>query len=207
MRINKYLDPGANGRETSYSIKRMKRACMNFCIGSARRSSKGLAVLLLSIAAVSAAEEAPAPTPLSDRVLVVFNRNEGSSKDVARYYAKMRGIPEKNMCSISPLDAGTLGWKEYMTQVKAPIQKCLTAVGKDKVLYIVFSYNTPFRVEGPDKRAYNLDTAIDQHIADIWDQYAPDFPLGRPKQPYYDEARSKANQYLPFESLADYRAQ
>lgn len=148
-----------------------------------------------------------APASLSDRVLVVFNRSDGASRDVAKYYAKMRDIPEQNLCPIAPIDNGTLGWKEYMTQVKAPIQKCLTAVGRDKILYIVFSYQTPFRVEGPDKRAMNLDTALDQHVADIWDQYSSEFPMNRPKHPYYDEARSKANQYLPFLSLADYRAQ
>ena len=86
------------------------------------------------------AEEAPAPTALSDRVLVVFNRGDGGSREVAKYYAKMRGIPQQNLCSIAPIDPVILGWKEYLVQVKAPIQKCLTAVGRDNILYIVFSY-------------------------------------------------------------------
>ncbi len=173
------------------------------------RLSRQIVEILTLIVLFSAipAAWAEAPTPLSDRVLVVFNRNDSGSRDVAKYYAKMRGIPEANMCSISPIDGGTLGWKEYLTQVKAPIQKCLTAVGRDKILYIVLTYQTPFRVEGPDKRAANLDTALDQHVADIWDEYSTDFPMSRPKQPYYNEARSKANQYSPFVSLADYRAQ
>jgi uncharacterized protein (TIGR03790 family) len=194
--------------ETSYSIIQLEKVFMNPALANARRFYKWFVVSLIALTAVSVfGEESPAPTSLSDRVLVVFNRNDGGSRDVAKYYAKMRGIPEQNMCSISPIDPGTLGWKEYLTQVKAPIQKCLTAVGRDKILYIVLSYQTPFRVEGPDKRAANLDTALDQHIADIWDEYAPDFPISRPKQPYYDEAHSKANQYQPFVSLADYRAQ
>lgn len=181
---------------------------MNFDFEIPRRDCRWIGFFVLLTAAVSAVcQEAPAPNPLSDRVLVVFNRSDSGSRDVAKYYAKMRGIPQQNLCSISPIDNGTLGWKEYMIQVKEPIQKCLTQVGRDKILYIVFTYNTPFRVEGPDKRAVNLDTALDQHVADIWDQYAPDFPMNRPKQPYFDEARSKANQYLPFISLADYRAE
>lgn len=132
---------------------------------------------MAAIAAVC--EEAPAPTPLSDRVLVVFNRSDNGSRDVAKYYVKMRGIPEKNLCSIAPSNPFLLDWKEYLLQVKAPIQKCLTDVGRDKILYIVFSFQTPFRVIGPDKQT-GQKFAVDQQVADIWSQYAPDFPwLGR----------------------------
>ena len=90
----------------SYSIIRVEKVCMNLGFGIARRSCRGLVFLVLLMAAVSAIceEAAPAPTPLSDRVLVVFNRNDSGSRDVAKYYAKMRGIPEKNLCSIAPID-------------------------------------------------------------------------------------------------------
>jgi uncharacterized protein (TIGR03790 family) len=184
---------------------------MNSGFGIARRCCKGLTLLVLLIAAVSAVcqEDAPAPNPLSDRVLVVFNRNVGGSRDVAKYYAKMRGIPEKNLCSIAPIDPGSVNWKEYLIQVQAPIRKCLKDVGPEKILYIVFSFQTPFRLDGPqpDKRSGNGGFALDQFVADIWNQYAPDFPMDRSAQPYYAHAQSKANQYLPFVSLADYRAQ
>jgi uncharacterized protein (TIGR03790 family) len=197
--------------ETSYSSIRVEKVRMNFGFAIARRSYKDLIFLVLLIAAVSAVceDETPAPTPLSDRVLVVFNRNDGGSREVAKYYAKMRGIPEKNLCSIAPIDPGSVNWKEYLTQVKPPIQKCLKEVGPEKILYIVFSYQTPFRLDGPqpDQRSGNGGFALDQFVADIWNQYAPDFPMGRQAQPYFAPARSKLNQYLPFVSLADYRAQ
>jgi uncharacterized protein (TIGR03790 family) len=181
---------------------------MNISFGIAHRSCRGLIILLVLLsAAVAVCQEAPAPTSLSDRVLVVFNRNDGGSRDVAKYYAKMRGIPQQNLCAIATIDPNILGWKEYLLQVKAPIQKCLTTVGRDKILYIVFSYNTPFVIEGPDARAVNPETALDQHVADIWDEYAPEFAQPIPLQPYYARAQSKANIYLPFVSLADYRAQ
>lgn len=182
---------------------------MNFGFGISRRPCKrfSASLLVLLMAAIAAVcEEAPAPTPLSDRVLVVFNRSDNGSRDVAKYYVKMRGIPEKNLCSIAPSNPFLLDWKEYLLQVKAPIQKCLTDVGRDKILYIVFSFQTPFRVIGPDKQT-GQKFAVDQQVADIWSQYAPDFPMARPLQPYFDPARSKANLYLPFISLADYRAQ
>ena len=149
---------------------------------------------------------AQAPDSLANRVLVVFNRDDGGSREVAKYYAKARGIPEQNLCPIAPIDTIKLGWKEYVSQVKTPVQKCLTAVGPANILYIVFSYQTPYRVDGPD-RQWTQPFAIDQEVADIWDQYAPDFPVSRPKQPYYDEAQSKANSYTPFQPFAEYRAQ
>jgi len=161
---------------------------------------------LVLLVAFPRESQAQAPDPLASRVLVVFNRNDGGSREVAKYYAKLRGIPEQNLCAIAPIDIVRLGWKEYISQIKTPVQKCLTEVGPGNILYIVFSYDTPYRVEGPDKRL-NLVFAIDQQVSDIWDHYGPDFPQSRPAHAYYDEAHSKANIYQPFVSFADYRAQ
>ena len=168
------------------------------------RLTRAIVCLSVLLPVSATCEEAPAPTSLSNRVLVVFNKNDGGSREVAKYYAKMRDIPAQNICSISAIDPGFLGWKEYLTQVKAPVQKCLQAVGPKNILYIVFSYQTPFRIEGPDKQT---TFTVDQQVADIWNQLGPDFPGSRPQHPYFDPAQSKANVYLPFLSFADYRAQ
>jgi uncharacterized protein (TIGR03790 family) len=162
-----------------------------------------LSALCLVFAEHSSAQ---ASDSLASRVLVVFNHNDGGSRDVAKYYAKMRGIPEQNLCAIAPIDPVKLGWKEYVSQIKTPVQKCLTAVGPANILYIVFSYQTPYRVDGPDARL-NLTFTPDQEVADIWNQLGPDFPVSRPRHPYYDEAHSKANIYQPFLPFAEYRAQ
>lgn len=155
---------------------------------------------------------AEAPVPLSHRVLVVFNRSDSDSKSVAKYYAHQRGIPAQNLCSISPIEKVRLSWKEYVKSVKVPIQKCLTAVGPKQILYIVFAYNTPYRVEDAEKRKapgaqLTASYAIDQYVADIWDQYMREDGGPQPTalQPYYDNASSKLNRYKPFESLAEYR--
>lgn len=183
------------------------KVSMNFEFGIARRSRKGLIVFVLLIAPVAAVcEEASAPESLASRVLVVFNRDDGGSRDVAKYYAKVRRIPEQNMCAIAPRDIVLLDWKEYISQIKMPVQKCLTGVGPANILYIVFSYDTPYRVAGPDKRL-NLVFAVDQQVSDVWNQLSPDFPQSRPSHPYYDNAQSKANVYQSFQSFADYRAQ
>jgi uncharacterized protein (TIGR03790 family) len=164
-----------------------------------------LLVCFLSLVAVSGTCQ-ESPDPLASRVLVVFSRNDGGSREVAKYYAKMRGIPPQNLCSIAPIDFVGLAWNEYIAQVRNPVKKCLIAVGPKNILYIVFTYNTPFRVRSPDKQ-HEAQFALDQFVADIWDQYVSyGTGFGR-LQPYYVDARSKENIYPPFESFADFRAQ
>ena len=154
-----------------------------------------------------------AATPLSNRVLVVFNARSSDSKAVAKYYARRRGIPSQNLCSIATMEDTRLIWKEYVSSVKKPVQKCLEKVDPKNILYIVFSYQTPYRVEGDksqaDPKKGPLTYAIDQYVADIWDQYSDhDFhPAPNRQQPYFDDARSKQNIYKPFQSFADYRAE
>jgi len=193
------MNPGLEGPDRSYNKGDRKPAA------AAALGVLWVSLFILWIAAGSATGS-ETPASLSHRVLVVFNRTDGGSREVAKYYAKRRGIPEQNLCSIAPIDTMWLGWKEYHSQVKAPIQKCLKAVGPENILYIVFSYQTPYRVLGPDARL-KLTFTVDQEVSDIWDQLSPDFPQSRPRHPYYDPARSKANVYQPFESFADYRAQ
>ncbi len=163
-------------------------------------------LITLCLLFAAAATATVAPVPLNKRVLVVFNRTDGGSREVAKYYAKVRDIPQENLCSIAPIDPVMLSWKEYLSQVRAPIEKCLNKVGPKNILYIVFSYQTPFRVRTPNQKS-DFTYSVDQCVADIWDQYVqPDSP-GRRLQPYYDDAKSKENLYLPFLSFADYRAE
>lgn len=156
---------------------------------------------LIAVSAVC--QEAPAS--LAGRVLVVFNRTDGGSREVAKYYAKVRGIPQQNLCSIAPIDPIHLAWNEYIAQVRNPVQKCLNAVGPKKILYIVFTYNTPFRVFSPDKQ-HEAQFAIDQFVADIWDQVVSAGTGIGHLQPYYADARSKENLYVPFVPFEEWRA-
>jgi uncharacterized protein (TIGR03790 family) len=146
-----------------------------------------------------------AQIPINKRVLVVFNSTMPASVKVAKYYVARRGIPAANLCAISPPSPTKLSWTQYVASVKIPVQKCLHAVGPQNILYIVFSYQTPFIVSASNGRSY----AADQYVADIWDQYANQDadPLPGKFQPYYDDAQSQGNVYQPFLSFAAYRAQ
>ena len=170
------------------------------------RLAPWMPLLVLGLVAGSAPRLDAQSVPLNQRVLVVYNANVADSVTVANYYATKRQIPSGNLCAISPPQTAVLAWSQFVSSVKTPIQNCLNAVGPDNILYIVFTYQTPFRVVG--STSY-LAYALDQYVADIWDQYANQdaYPFPAQPHPYFDDVQSQGNVYQPFLSLSDYRAQ
>ena len=73
------------------------------------------------------------------------------------------------------------------------------------ILYIVFTYNTPYEIIAPDQEIYSLD----QFVADIWDVYEPPGEYGLPPSahPYFAGAQPQGDVYPPFVSLAAFRSQ
>ncbi|MBV9265296.1 MAG: TIGR03790 family protein [Acidobacteriaceae bacterium] len=146
---------------------------------------------------------AQAPSSLRDRVLVVYNSSAPGSKEVASYYIARRGIPQANLCKIAVSSTDGITQAEFDSRVKQPVRKCLDAVGKDKILYIVFSYNTPYVVwvAGPGY-------ALDQFVADIWDEFLPERPATQSEmQPYFGRAQSQGNLYEPYKPFSEFRQQ
>ena len=150
--------------------------------------------------------QASAQSPLASRVLVVYDPTSPDSLDVANHYLASRGIPRSNLCAISPPQRATiLPWSVFLTTTKNPIQNCLNAVGADQILYIVLSYLRPFDVTAQNGKMY----ALDQYLADIWDQNDSTDPFPAPDQnhAYFAGAEPQGNFYRAFVSLANYRAQ
>ena len=145
-----------------------------------------------------------AQSELAQRVLVVYADRDTESKKVAEYYLSKRGIPRANLCRIKTWSLNNDGStfvaaQDFNSYVRLPIRKCLQAVGREKILYIVFSYRTPYLISETPKGS---GIALDQYIADIWDE------LGgwqRAFNPYYAVIQSRLDLYPRFESLADYR--
>lgn len=143
-----------------------------------------------------------AQSSLSDRVLVVYDPGQRESKDVAFYYLAKRGIPKTNTCEIKPSSTDQIKQDEFDHSVKPAIRKCLERVGKDKILYIVFTYKTPWLLE-----SHSQTNALDQFVADIWDEYLPERPAEQGEvQPYFGRAQSEGELYESFVPLADYRS-
>src|SRR5882757_597585 len=155
-----------------------------------------LLVLLLS-------RMSQAQTSLQDRVLVVYNAEVRESKQVAEYYLLKRSIPETHLCKINTSSPEAIQQDEFDAKVKQPIQKCLDRLGKGTILYIVFSYQTPFLLQMGSQ--FN---ALDQFVADIWDEYLPERTASQSDvQPYFGGAQREGGVYQPYVSLADYRRQ
>jgi uncharacterized protein (TIGR03790 family) len=153
------------------------------------------AIIFLIFAALASAQ--------NNRVLVVYNASVRESRDVANYYIEKRSIPPRNVCPIRVSSVEAIEPKEFDSNVKQPIRKCLEEAGKDKILYIVFSYLTPFALT---INGYN--EALDQFVADIWDEYLPMRPANPTEvQPYFGYAQSEGGVYQGFVPLSTYREQ
>lgn len=160
---------------------------------------------LLALAAPLAA----APIPLNERVLVIYNAASKESKDVARHYVDVRHIPRENVCALDPPDfkAGSsaplvyVAYADLERELLKPVRKCLDKAGREKILYLVLSFAMPFRLRG-EPQGYGA--AVDSYLADIWNGAGNRSPVANP---YFAPVESKAEEYPPFESLADYRAQ
>jgi uncharacterized protein (TIGR03790 family) len=141
--------------------------------------------------------------PLQDRVLIVYNSDVRDSKQVADYYLLKRAIPEDHICKISTSSPEAIEQKEFDSKVKLPIQKCLQRLGRDTILYIVFSYQTPFLLQVGEQFH-----TVDQFVADIWDEYLPERAASQSEvQPYFGGAQPEGGVYQPYVPLADYRRQ
>ena len=144
-------------------------------------------------------------TALNPRVLVVYNANVPESRRVAEYYVRKRGIPAANVCRIKPPLSWSLSgtvsvpWDDFEDAIRKPIRRCLDSVGRKEILYIVFSYHTPYKLSSAPAR-YGI--SLDQYIEDIWDEGGTSSPTWNP---YYAGAESRAGRYPPFLPLADYR--
>jgi uncharacterized protein (TIGR03790 family) len=163
-------------------------------------------LLLVLLACLFDAAAIKAQNPLAQRVLVIYDPTVSDSVTLANHYLASRGIPSGNLCAISPTEtASPLPWSAFVSAVQTPIQNCLNAVGPNQILYIVFSYIRPFAVIAQNGKTY----AIDQYVADIWNQNATidAFPYPDQAQPYFAVNQAQGNSYQSFLSFADYRAQ
>jgi uncharacterized protein (TIGR03790 family) len=149
--------------------------------------------------------------PLNQRVLVVYNTNFADSLTVANYYIAQRGIPTANLCSISPPSSTELSWTDYINTVRTPIRTCLTNLpnGRTNILYIVFSYLTPYRIAAPNALTAPYVYSLDSYVSSVWDQNTTQLFNSAPTAAhrYYAASQSQGNVFMPFVSLATYRTQ
>lgn len=146
---------------------------------------------------------------VADRVLVVYNGNVPASYNVANHYITRRGVSAANLLEVRPSNEYEIPYTEFESAIKNPIRSKLNALGRSRILYVVFSYRTPYKVNNaPITIPYSCGdcgrgTSLDQRVADIWDQTH----WSSNPNPYYASAQTKANQYQPFVTLEQFRNQ
>jgi uncharacterized protein (TIGR03790 family) len=145
--------------------------------------------------------------PLTSRVLVIHNTNSSDSLGVAQFYRTQRGIPTQNVCGVNFPDSDEVTEAQWLgaTGVREAIRGCINTVGRTQVLYVVMSYQTPFRL----RRNSSAYVSLDSYIADIWDVTSSAMfggPAGNHRY-YMSGAQSAGNLYEPFLTLAAYRLQ
>jgi uncharacterized protein (TIGR03790 family) len=84
-----------------------------------------------------------------ENVLLVWNRQDDGSRQIAEYYRTHRSVPPQNVCSVATTSAEEIDWKTYQEQIEAPVGNCLKNAGlQEKVLYIVTTLGVPLKVSG-----------------------------------------------------------
>lgn len=84
-----------------------------------------------------------------DQVLLIVNRSNAASREVADYYRPRRSIPMKNVCFVDATSEEEISWNTYREQIEAPIAEYLKKNGlQEKILYIVLTTGVPLKVQG-----------------------------------------------------------
>ncbi|GAB4253026.1 MAG: hypothetical protein OHK005_20320 [Candidatus Methylacidiphilales bacterium] len=71
----------------------------------------------------------PDPSPLQERLLIVYNRNDPDSESLARYYAERRNIPEERILGIECPVTETVSREEFNRTIRKPIRDYLEKKG------------------------------------------------------------------------------
>jgi uncharacterized protein (TIGR03790 family) len=102
-----------------------------------------------------------------ENVLLVVNRKDALSRQIADYYAPRRAVPAANVCYLETTSAEEIDWKTYQSQVERPVGACLTRAGlAEKVLYIVTTAGVPLKVEGSEGSLQEAEHAsVDSELA------------------------------------------
>ena len=167
---------------------------------------KGWMKLGLLAGICASAYQARAQSTLAARTLVVYAANDADSQRVAAYYQAKRGLPDANLCPVwlPDVNATSVNATDYAQSIKAPVQNCLNAAGRENILYIVLAYIRPYGIYiGAGLDYY----ALDSYLADIWDEYTTQAfnPYPTRTHPFYVENQSQGDSFAPFQSLAAYR--
>lgn len=101
-----------------------------------------------------------------DNVLLVVNRKDAVSREIADYYRPRRSIPLRNVCYLDTTSEEEIAWQTYEEQIERPVGECLTKAGlREKVLYIVTTMGVPLKVSGGGSKLVAEYCSVDSELA------------------------------------------
>ena len=104
-----------------------------------------------------------AQTP--DQVLIVVNKQSGSSKTIGEYYARKRKVPVANICVIDANPSEHTTREAYISDIEKPIGNCLVSARlQEQILYIVTTLGVPLLIEGDSKGTASTTASVDSEL-------------------------------------------
>lgn len=101
-----------------------------------------------------------------ENVLLVVNRNDAVSRQIADYYRPRRSVPVKNVCTIQTTSDEEIAWRIFEAEIERPVADCLKKAGLvEKVYYIVTTMGVPLKVDGPGAGQVAEHASVDSELA------------------------------------------
>jgi uncharacterized protein (TIGR03790 family) len=100
------------------------------------------------------------------QVLLVVNRRDTASVEVAKYYRPRRSIPLKNVCFLETTSQEEISFGVYQNEIEKPIAQCLGKAGlRERVLYIALTMGVPLKIEGASSASATERSSVDSELA------------------------------------------
>jgi len=156
-----------------------------------------------------------------EQVLLVVNREDAGSRQVADYYRPRRSVPAKNVCVLSTPPREEISWPVYEEQIEKPIGECLAQARlTEKILYIALTMGIPLKVDGAGGGLLAEHASVDSELALLYGKLHgatfaraggvanPFFmktrePFGHPRFPIYLVARLAAFSVPEVQAMID----
>lgn len=101
-----------------------------------------------------------------ENILLIVNRNDAVSGQIADYYRPRRSIPVQNVCYLATASDEEIKWEIYEQQIERPVGDCLKkAQLQEKVLYLVTTMGVPLKIDGSGKGLTTEYASVDSELA------------------------------------------
>lgn len=123
-----------------------------------------------------------APSPLAQRVLVVVNANHPQSISIGRHYMSRRGVPAKNLLTLSVEVKEGITAAVYRAAIEEPVKKAIGELGS-KYDYLLLTKGVPIRVD--DLGGKSVDSLLAAMHLPAEDPAMKGVAEGSVRNPYY----------------------